>query len=433
MRLLPRTLLWRTILLIAVLLIVSQIAWFQMIRLTEREPRAKQVAQQIVGVVNLVRASLISVQPSKRRDFLIELSEREGIRVYPSDPDEQTVKRTEPPIMHLIRAEVRRQLGENTELTTYRQGYQAVWVSFTIDDDKYWVAIPRARVEKQFPWQWAGWATLVMLLSIAGAYWIVSRINRPLKHLAKAAGEIGKGEIPALLEENGPAEIRTLSHAFNQMNHDLQRLNADRALLLAGVSHDLRTPLSRLRLAVDMMGSNADASMQEGMVQDIEDIDAIINQFLDFARDGENEATQQGDLNQLIMEICQRFARHGHTIKSELAPLPALSFRPMAMHRLVTNLIDNALHYGKKDVEIHTWQENGKIIISVLDRGPGIPESDAERLLRPFTRLDPSRTGKSGSGLGLAIVDRVAKLHGGEIRLLPREGGGLEARVELPA
>lgn len=431
MRLLPRTLLWRTVLLLALLLIISQIAWFQIFRVTEREPRAKQLSRQIISVVNLTRAALISVEPSKRRDFLLQLNKEEGIRIYPAEPDEQIKKQRELPIMPLIRQEIRLHLGADTELVTEREDFQATWVSFYIDNYKYWVAIPRAQVGKPLTWQWIGWAALALLLSLAGAYWIVSLINRPLRQLAEAAHEIGKGAAPIPIQEYGPSEIRTLSRAFNHMNQDLQRLNKDRALLLAGVSHDLRTPLSRLRLAVEMIEQYADPAIQQGMVADIEDMDAIIRQFLDFAKDGENETLQHGDLNALITEICMKFAQRDQAVTCQLSVLPSLAFRPMAMQRLVSNLIDNAFHYAGSHVEIHTRQENRLTIISVLDRGPGIPETEAERLLQPFTRLDSSRTGKIGSGLGLAIVARIAALHHGHVQLLPRTGGGLEARVEL--
>ena len=216
------------------------------------------------------------------------------------------------------------------------------------------------------------------------------------------------------------------------MAADLKRLDDERALLLAGVSHDLRTPLSRIRLGLEMLGDEGDAALKAGMVQDIEDIDAVIGQFLDFARLAETEAAvADGDLNAIVGNVAERYARAGKPVSTQLAPLPPLPLRPRAMQRLLVNLVDNALRHGSAEAQIVTGQSGGRAFVEVLDRGPGIPAEEAERMLQPFTRLDAARSG-AGTGLGLAIVDRIARLHGGTVKLMPREGGGLRARVELP-
>jgi two-component system osmolarity sensor histidine kinase EnvZ len=176
-----------------------------------------------------------------------------------------------------------------------------------------------------------------------------------------------------------------------------------------------------------------DPAMGAGMVEDIEDIDAIIDQFLDFARDPAGEAVQaSGDLNAIVRSLAARYESRQRPLVMRLEELPALPLRPLAMQRLVVNLIENALRYAGTAVEVETRREGDAVVLAVLDRGPGIPEGEAQRMLQPFTRLQASRSGASGSGLGLAIVQRIASLHGGRIDLLPRRGGGLEARVTLP-
>jgi two-component system osmolarity sensor histidine kinase EnvZ len=432
MTLWPRTLLWRSVLLIALLLIVAHFAWLQIFRVSEREPRAQQLAQQIVSVINLTRAALVTAQPSKRFDLLRELSQDEGIQLYPADPNEKVSPLPDQPVLKLIDAELRDRLGPDTRLTTSRHGIRGAWVSFKIDDDEYWVLMPRTRLERADPLRWIGWGALVLLLALAGAFLIVSRINRPLGELTRAAAQMGQGRSPPPIAEIGPAEIRTLARAFNQMATDLKRLDDERALLLAGVSHDLRTPLARIRLGLEMLDDKGDAELKPGMVHDIEDIDAAINQFLDFARLAEVESTEgEGDLNALVRAVTDRYARSGRAVATLLQPLPPLPLRPNMIQRLVTNLIENALRHGGPAVEVATGRTNGRVFVEVLDRGPGIPPADAERMLQPFTRLDAARGG-SGTGLGLAIVDRIARIHGGAAQLLPRDGGGLRARVELP-
>jgi len=428
----PRTLLWRSVLLIALLLVIANLAWLQIFRVSEREPRARQVAQQIVSVVNLTRAALITAQPSKRFELLDELSQGEGIQVYSGARGERVTPLPDQPFLRLVESEVRRQLGPDTRLAASRNGIRGAWVSFRIDGDEYWVFMPRSRLERADPLRWVGWGALVLALALLGAYLIVARINRPLRELTGAAAEIGRGRTPPPVAETGPSEIRTLAHAFNRMAADLKRLDEERALLLAGVSHDLRTPLSRIRLGLEMLDGKGDAALRAGLVQDIEDIDTAIGQFLDFARVTEGEAiVPDGDLNAIARELRDRYARAGKDVAARLAPLPPLALRPLAIQRLIANLVDNALRHGSGQIEVTTASEGGSAVLEVLDRGPGIPTGDSERMLQPFTRLDAARSG-AGTGLGLAIVDRIARLHGGSVQLLAREGGGMRARVELP-
>ncbi|MBE0621919.1 MAG: HAMP domain-containing protein [Burkholderiales bacterium] len=428
MRFAPRTLLWRSFLLISLLMVISVAAWFQILRSYEREPRARQLAQMVVSVVNLTRTALVTAQADKRRELLAELSEREGIRVYPAEPGDKLAPFPESRFVHLLHAEVRRQLGADTRFAAGIGEQRGFFISFHIDDDEYWVMLPRERVERPFPWQWLGWTALALLLSLIGAWLIVSRINRPLKALAAAAADIGRGKTPAPLPESGPVEIETLARSFNQMSQDLARLDADRALILAGVSHDLRTPLSRLRLSTEMSTSEDKA----GMIADIAEMDSIIGQFLDFARTQSEEPLEPYDLAALAREAVEHLQRLGHAVEARIEPVALQPLRRLGIKRLISNLIANALAHGGKDVCVAVRSESEKLILEVLDRGPGIPEHEAERLKQPFTRLEQARSGKGGSGLGLAIVDRIARQHGGSFELLQREGGGLIARVSLP-
>jgi two-component system osmolarity sensor histidine kinase EnvZ len=435
MTLLPRSLLWRTVLLIALLMVAGQLAWLQLFRITERDPMVRRVAVQVVSMINLTRSALIAAHPDKRLALLLSLSQEEGIQIYPADPDEKIETLSEDrPFLKLLANELRNRLGPDTRLSERVNEIPGIWVSFEIDEQQFWLRIPRERVERDDEWRWISWGLVVLALSLISAFLVITRINRPLRELTGAAAAIGRGQTPAPVEESGPTEIETLARAFNQMANDLQRTDADRALLLAGVSHDLRTPLSRIRLGVEMLGehNDSDSTLKSGMVQDIEDIDAVVGQFLDFARVTEEPHTAtETDLNELVNSVLERYQRQGKAVTARLGKLALLPLKTLAMQRLLTNLIDNALRHGGPAVEIETAQEKNTLRLSVLDRGPGIPAAEAERMLQPFTRLDAARS-TSGSGLGLAIVDRIAKMHGGSVQLLARAGGGLEARVELP-
>ena len=214
------------------------------------------------------------------------------------------------------------------------------------------------------------------------------------------------------------------------MAGDLASLEADRRLILAGVSHDLRTPLARLRLGVELSSSSQDD--RDAMGTDIDEMDRIIGQFVDFARDGQSEASKQIDLTEMLADLEAHYERLGSRVRFTAPESVRVEGRPLGLRRAVSNLIDNALRYAPGqavDVELAVTQEHA--LIEVLDRGPGIPADQVERLKRPFTRLEVARTDVKGSGLGLAIVDRIARAHGGSLLMLGREGGGLRAILRL--
>ena len=437
-RLLQRTLLWRTFLLIAVLMLLSVLAWFAIYTTYEREPRARQLSQLMVSMVNLTRSALINAQPDKRHALLLELSDREGIRIYPAEAGDVVAPLPDRLLLQLVAARLQQELGPRTRLTLDRNGEHAVFVSFRIDEGdegEYWVALPRERIERAIPWQWIAWGLAALLLSLTGAYLIMFRVTRPLQKLSAAAVEIGHGRSPAPVEEHGPSEIATLARAFNQMSTDLTRLDNDRALILAGISHDLRTPLTRLRMSIELIApSAADQAARDGMIADVEEMDLTIGQFLDFARETSGEALQETDLAVLLEDLAAHYARRGIALATELAVLPPLQLRPQGLRRAVANLIDNALRHaaGNPSLLLTLRQDKSGMHIEVCDRGPGIPAEEIERLKLPFTRLDAARGNVRGAGLGLAIVDRIARANNGRLELLPRAGGGLVARITLP-
>ena len=433
MALAPRSLLWRAFLLIALVIVVAIGAWVQIFRAYDVEPRTRQIAQMVVSVVNITRTALITAKPELRRELLLDLADQEGIEVHPAERGEKL--RTPPedlPMMNLLQAEIRKSLGEETRIALERNGQRAFWVSFFIEEDEYWVMLPRERVERQLALQWAGWGALVLFMALAAAYIIVFRLRRPLAELTGAAREIGQGRIPPPIAESGPEEIETVARAFNQMTRDLARLDEDRALILAGVSHDLRTPLARLRLGIEMSG--ADETLRHGMAADIEEMDRIIAQFLDFARAAAGEPLKRVDLAEIARDIAQHFRDTGHVIETDIQPVPVMELRVMAIRRSISNLLDNAYRYAQKEVCLRVYSpDKTAVFIEVLDRGPGIPTEDVERMKQPFTRMENARTNAGGSGLGLAIVERIARMHGGRFELLPRDDGGLNARIVLNA
>ena len=435
MKWLPQSLLSRSVLLIAVLLVASQLIWFGLYRSYNVRAQSEYLANQIAGVVGTVSAALETMPASARRRFSERLPVQQNIRLLPATAwDDQEVVLPQSPLLRAIGEHLKEEFaGDAQALVLLEDATQALWIKIRVRNQAYWVVFPPDSRGSASLWAWTGWSVFGLTLAIVGAYLLMLRVNRPLRALTEAAEEIGAGKTPPPLDEKGPVEIRTLSHAFNRMSANLRQLDQDRALLLAGISHDLRTPLSRLRLGVEMLPENADRLLRTGMIEDIQDIDTIINQFLDFARQGANEPSREGeDLNHIVGSVADRYGRLGHRVERRLAPLPPMTLKPTATQRMVTNLLDNAVRHGGGEVEVRTERDGDRVLIRVLDRGPGIPQAQVARVMQPFTRLEASRSDGRGSGLGLAIVERAARLHGGTVSLLPREGGGLEARVELP-
>lgn len=429
MTLAPRSLLARTFLLIGLVLVLAMLAWSAIFRVFEYEPRALQAARMIVSVVNLTRSALVTAKPELRRDLLRDISEQEGIRIYPAERDDRLDPLPVSPFLSRTVELVRAALGDETRFGLAREAVPALWVSFRIDEDEYWIAMDAERINRPLTLQLLGWGVLALMLALLGAFLIVYRLRTPLTALARAAREIGQGKHPEPLPERGPDELKTLAAAFNQMSSDLARLDADRALILAGVSHDLRTPLTRLRLGIEMSG--ADAQTRAEMAGDIDEMDGIIGQFLDFARTDGGEPCTAVDTAALAREIVLQYRERGREIEAEIGATPTAPLRPLALRRLITNLLDNAFRYAGRGVTLRTATQGGAIVIEVLDRGPGIPAAERERMKQPFQRLEAARTNLGGSGLGLAIVERIAQAHHGRLDLLPRSGGGLVARVVL--
>ncbi len=427
----PGGVFWRTFLLLTLLIGASLAAWFQSFRIFERTPRAQQIAQTIVSVVNVTRSALVHSDPAKRTDLLADLASNESIRIYPLEPTDVTDALRDTASNALMLDYVRARLGRDTRMVRSVNGIEGLWVSFSIEDDDYWVAFERDRLEVVGGLQWLGWSALALALSLVGAVAMSRWINLPLKRLATAAVTIGEGGRPAPLPERGPREIRVANASFNRMVDDLARIEADRVLLLAGISHDLRTPLTRLRLEAELSVPDDEARL--AMQGDVEQMDSIIGQFLDYARPLDGDASFEAiDLRQLVEETVASIAVDERlTLDTDLRPTGPVRAHPTEMRRVLYNLVENARRYGatpgadRVDLCIRTAAQPARL--EVADRGAGIPPEAVARMKEPFTRLDSARGPVHGAGLGLAIIERIAERHRARFELAPREGGGLSA------
>ena len=433
MTLVPKSLFGRNVLLIVALIalgqVISAVSFGQLVQ----RPRLHQLAVITTGTIESVKAGLEALPAGARAAFIAQLNAKGVIRILPAT---EKVGGFSLPRTLAHRLLIRELAGllhdDQVEVVWKAESQGTLWIRILLAGEPYWITASGLNQGVALPWAWMGASLLSALLAIAGAYLIQRRINRPLGKLVEASQEIGRGDAPAPLPENGPLEIATVSRSFNQMTASLAQLDRERTIMLAGVSHDLRTPLSKLRLAIEILRDKAEPELIDTMTRSTEEMDAVIDQFLDFARAGSAEATATADLNTLVMDTAAAYLDQGHVFTLRLAPIPPLTMRPQAMRRLVTNLIENAVRYGQPEYAIETGATEHTVWLRVLDRGPGISGTEAEALKQPFRRSDAARSGKPGAGLGLAIVERIAKLHCGRLDLLPRDGGGLEVRVEIP-
>lgn len=429
---------WRTFFLLAFLIASSMAAWVASFRIVERTPRGEQIAAQVVSIVTITRAALLHSQPALTRELLFDLATTQGIRVYPREEDDDTEPMPDTELIRVIEDAVRARLGEDTHFAGYVNDIRGFWVSFRIDDDDYWLMLDRERVERASGIQWIGWATMTLLLSLVGAAFISRLINQPLSRLSSAARAVARGVTPVALPETGPAEIREANQSFNQMVQDLQQVESDRAVILAGISHDLRTPIARMLLEVEMARLSDEA--RKGMQSDLAQMEAIIAQFLDYARPAELSNFIELDLSEILKKIATESSRHADLhIALDITPGLHLRCNPTEIQRVIVNLIENARRYGKTDdgdvteLDITAHREGALLMLEIADRGPGLPEHEIPNVLRPFTRLDTARSQANGAGLGLSIVDRVIQRHQGRLDIKNREGGGLAVRIWFSA
>ena len=434
MTLYPRSLFGRLALLLLVVVAISLVATIFFFRQDRAALLARAFGDTKIAQLQAVRAAVEASDARERRDTLLRIGREYDVRIVPED------LRPNPggmmplgPAMRDLEHRLRDQLGEGTELRV-APGRGLLFVRVVAAGTGYWIGFPLPRpAGEDEPTHAIIWSLALAAVLLLSAFVFARYIARPLRDLNTAVERVGRGEMPPPLPESGPSEIATLSRGFNVMTQNLRQLEQDRALLLAGVSHDLRTPLARLRLGIEM--DERDEGAREGMVDDIEEMDRIIGQFLDFARGDHEIPPEPVDPNAIVQTCVERYQRSGGDLQFRPGSVPPVRLRNTAFSRLVTNLIDNAISYGAPPVEVTTAQSGGDFVLEVADRGPGIAPADVERVKQPFSRGSAARTnanGVAGAGLGLAIVERIARMHGGRLDLAPRPGGGNIARVAIP-
>jgi two-component system osmolarity sensor histidine kinase EnvZ len=323
------------------------------------------------------------------------------------------------------------QLGGPTEVRVeVNKSSPVVWLKTWLSPN-IWVRVPLTEIHQGDFSPLFRYTLAIMLLAIGGAWLFIRIQNRPLVDLEHAALQVGRGIIPPPLREYGASEVRSVTRAFNHMAAGVKQLADDRTLLMAGVSHDLRTPLTRIRLATEMMGEE-DGYLAESINKDIEECNAIIEQFIDYLRTGQEMPMELADLNSVLGEVIAAESGYEREIATDLqaGEIP-LRIHPLSIKRALANMVVNAARYGNGWIKVSSGSEASSAWFQVEDDGPGIKPEQREHLFQPFVRGDSARS-TSGTGLGLAIVQRIIDNHNGRLEIGSSERGGLLIRAWLP-
>ena len=414
--------------------------WLQIFFSIEASPRATQMAERVTASVILTRSALTYAPPESRPELLLDLATKDNLRVQPKAKTDELTPIERSTYWTKVSEGIRHSLGSDTLIMWSVNGVPGIWVSFSLDDEDYWMVFDRDQLSLIAGAEWIGWVLSALLLSFLGAALSVRVVNRPLARLAQVTQQLARGETPSPLPERGPTEIRTMNVAFNRMISDIRQAEADREIMLAGISHDLRTPLARMRLEIEL--SNVGEEAQHAIDEDLAQIDHSIGQLMEYSRPAAQAPDEGIDLSQVLLELFERERHHteslGGQLTADIAPKLYARINPNDLKRIVSNLIENARRYGRSVLDDRAYihlsaqRQAQRIVIKVQDQGKGIAQQDIERLLRPFSRGESARTGVSGAGLGLAIVERLLLQVDGQFELIPSVGRGLTARIELP-
>lgn len=441
----PRSLFGRMVLAIALVALACQLVTIAIVAALGLWPLGRLATAELAALmVDAARDWQAAPDDAARARLARRLAAEQGLHLLdaPSTAD-VPAPQVEPvqatpllPYFHLLETALAGRTGTPVALVHGRDAAGASW---------YWAALPtdRGSVRVGFDAARVGVQpslALVLVLAVgalvalvaaaAMARWLIG----PLRRLVEATQPIGQGRRPAPLPESGPQELAQVARAFNAMAEQVQELLANRTTLLVGVSHDLRSPLARIRLALGMAAERPDPALLERIARDVDAMNELIGRCLEVGRDFSERDTVEVDLCRLLAEVAQEHAHQGVEVRGHRGPGCRLRARPLALRRILCNLVDNAVRYGGgRPVDVELRVDDGCAEVAVLDRGPGIPEDQREAVFRPFHRLEASRSRRTGgSGLGLAIVRQIAAANGWTVQLRARAGGGTEACVRLP-
>ena len=432
--LLPRTLFGRSLVILITPLVLAQIVATYVFYERHWDDVTRRLALGLAGDISMVIQMLRTAPTAQQQARVLTLAEENFNIAVTWQPDQ--ILLNAPLSFQLRNLILDRVLDRAIEERLFRpfridtvSYVDKVEVRIQLQDGVLRVLTPRKRLSSSTTIIFVMWMVGTSLVLLAIAVVFLRNQMRPIRRLAEAADSFGKGRAAADFKPSGASEVRQAAHAFLRMRERIQSQISQRTEMLAGVSHDLRTPLTRMKLQLAMLDDSAETG---NLWRDVAAMEDMVGGYLDFARGQESEAATPTDLRLILDEIVEQANRQGSTVELAASGDMTGMVRPNAFKRCITNLVDNAQRHGRR-VSIAATKSDGVIEIAVDDDGPGIPSAARDEVFRPFHRLDGSRNPNTGGvGLGLTIARDVARSHGGDVTLGDAPSGGLRALVHLP-
>lgn len=396
-------------------------------------PMAKRSADDLSALLVLSAQTWMELPPETRKDFELELIRKHQFMLFEDLPP--LPARTEfLPYMSLLDSALSARTGTTVSIKVTELETTWFWADIPTGDKLIRIGFPKERLDINPPLMLLLALVAMIVMTLFTALILARRITEPLSQFSLAIKRIGAGELPEPLPETDIKELSGLALSFNQMALQVRELLTSRTIMLAGISHDLRTPLARMRLAIEMLPDETDPKQIARLQQDIDYMNRLIGEFFALSRDMQMETPELIDITGLLQELADDLKEQGVTIEWQPQGHILRSAGPISLRRIVSNLLGNAHRYGASGpITINLETNETSTVIRVFDRGPGIPAAELENVFRPFYRLESSRNhATGGTGLGLAIARQLSEANGWNIELLPRSGGGTEARLTLP-
>jgi len=396
-------------------------------------PVGKRNADDLASLILLSAQTYVELPPETRQDFVNELSKNH--QLYWGNGTEQLAEHTYlKPHFNFMEKSLSDRLGSTVDIAPQVDKPDRHWVEIKISEKVVRVGFDQQRIGVSLPYVALYLVLILSVMAVLSSLLLVRKITKPVQNLSKAAAVIGAGNIPDPLSEEGPKELAETARAFNKMSTDVQSLLENRTVLLGGISHDLRTPLTRMKMALEMLPNSVDSELSTELVEAVDNMGLIIQEYMQLTKGLEDENIERINLNILITDIVKEIK----PAKTQIIHITGdtnyqFETYSVALHRVLFNLIENAISYGKKNPISISWKQQKKILkIVIADQGSGIPNQHQAKVFRPFYRLESSRNRASGgSGLGLAIVKQLVDSHNWQVSLNPRENGGTNAVVTI--
>ncbi len=426
---LPKRLFYRALIIVAaptiILQIIITIVFYDSIWIKANKNITRSLVAQLKAIEEVYqndKKNLDFFTDSYRNNFNFEIGINQD--EFPNYSGERKFS----PMDRSLRRELKSSFGNNNYWFNTSKFKNAVEIKIRSGDDVLEFLVPKEMVSTSSIRLFVLWTTLPSLVLIIIALIFLKNQTKPLVKLAKAAERFGKGDYVNDFRASGSQEIRKAAFEFDRMAKRINRHLNQRAEMLSGISHDLRTPLTRLKLQLAMLKQK---EITEKMSKDIDEMEKMLNDYLQFAKTQAQESTTKINLNRLLSSIKNELSKDKISL-SNIDTEIELSGRPTALKRSFENIIQNGLIYGNK-VNVDILKGNNRALITIEDDGPGIPEDQYKNVFKPFFRLDKSRSlNKSGVGLGLAIVEDIINSHGGNIQLGKSRHNGLQVKISLP-